>query len=86
VTYVTTKESGQELDVSEVTEQPHEGGLLLGRRNVLGIIVAAGVITPLIGTGTALAAGNNAASGSSGTDQVDDWYPIPEESGSVPWW
>jgi len=81
---------GQELDVSELTEQPHEGGLLLGRRNVLGILVAAGVITPLIGTGTAQASSNDMASSndtaSGGTVGADDWYPIPEESGSVPWW
>jgi hypothetical protein len=39
---------------------------------------AAGVISPLIGGGTAQAA--------SGSSEVDDYYPIPEESGSIPWW
>jgi hypothetical protein len=37
------------------------------------MFVAAGVLTPLIGNGTAQAA-------------ADEYYPIPEESGSIPWW
>jgi len=68
--------------VSDSTDQPQENGLLLPRRNVLGIMAAAGaatVITPIIGSGTA-----QASSGSS--DPADDYYPIPEESGSIPWW
>ena len=51
----------------------HDGGTLIGRRSVLMVALAAGVLTPLVGIGTAHAA-------------ADDWYPIPEECGSIPWW
>ena len=54
-------------------DQQRDGGQPIGRRNVLAMFVAAGVLTPLVGTGTARAAD-------------DGWYPIPEESGSIPWW
>jgi hypothetical protein len=51
----------------------HDGGTLIGRRTVLMTALAAGVLTPLVGTGTAQAGDS-------------EWYPIPEESGAVPWW
>jgi hypothetical protein len=50
-------------------------GPLIGRRGMITMMVAAGVLTPLVGTGTAQAASS-----------TDSWYDIPEESGSVPWW
>jgi hypothetical protein len=48
-------------------------GTLFRRRSVLMMALAAGVLAPIVGTGTAQAG-------------ADDWYPIPEESGSIPWW
>lgn len=51
----------------------HHAGTPIGRRSVLMVIAAAGLLTPLVGTGTAKAT-------------ADDWYPIPEECGSIPWW
>ena len=45
----------------------------IGRRSVLAMLLAAGLLTQLGGTGTAQAA-------------ADESYPIPEESGSIPWW
>ncbi len=50
-----------------------DGGTPIARRTVLLTALAAGLLTPFVGTGTAQAA-------------EDSWYPIPEESGSVPWW
>ena len=54
-------------------DSEHVGGTLIRRRSVLMMALAAGTLVPFIGTGTAHAAG-------------DDYYPIPEESGSIPWW
>jgi hypothetical protein len=42
---------------------------------MITMVVAAGVLAPLVGTGTAHA-----------SSTTDTWYDIPEESGSVPWW
>jgi hypothetical protein len=60
--------------VADRTNAEHEGGILIGRRNVLMMAAAAGALIPFVGTGTAQAA------------QGDGYYDIPEESGSVPWW
>jgi hypothetical protein len=63
----------EELEVIDRSSTEHEPGTPIARRSVLTVLALAGLLTPLVGTGTALAA-------------EDTWYPIPEESGSIPWW
>ena len=60
---------------AQVVDRPvsEQGGTLVGRRSVLMVALAAGVLAPFVGTGTAKAAD-------------EDEYPIPEECGSIPWW
>ena len=55
-------------------DQPADRGMVFNRRHVLGMMVAAGIAVPLVGSGTAQAS------------EADDWYPIPEECGAVEWW
>lgn len=47
---------------------------LIGRRSMIKLVMAAGVLAPFVGTSPAQAS------------SADGWYDIPEESGSVPWW
>lgn len=49
------------------------GGTVIGRRRVLKMLMAAGVLVPLVGTGRAQAAAGN-----------EPWE-IPEESGALAW-
>jgi hypothetical protein len=41
---------------------------------MITMVVAGGLLAPLVGAGNAQAA------------SADGWYDIPEESGSVAWW
>ena len=56
-------------------------GTPISRRTLLGLVFAAGVITPLvIGAGAA-----HADSGTGGGTEEQD-YEIPDDIGSIPWW
>jgi hypothetical protein len=51
-------------------------GPVIGRRKLFAMALAAGAMAPLVGAGMGTA---EAAAGES-------FYPIPEESGAIPWW
>lgn len=63
----------EELEVIDRPDVEQDGATPIGRRTVLTVFLAAGLLTQLGGTGTAQAG-------------AESWYPIPEESGSIPWW
>lgn len=53
------------------------GGTLLSRRALFGLVIAAGVIAPLVvGAGAAHAE----------DDPEEEEYEIPDDIGSSPWW
>lgn len=64
----------------EPTDRASLGGTPISRRTLLGVALAAGVIAPLIGTGTA-----HADSGTEGQPGSEE-YEIPDGIGSAPWW
>jgi hypothetical protein len=57
------------------SDTQRDTGPVIGRRGMITMVVAGGLLAPLVGTGSAHAASS-----------ADKWYDIPEESGSVPWW
>lgn len=63
----------QELNVTDRPKNQRGAGTPIGRRSVLMMLVAAGVLAPLVGTGTARAAGK------------EDPCDVPEECGALPW-
>jgi hypothetical protein len=56
-------------------------GMPIPRRTLFGLVFAAGVIAPLVGTGTA-----RADSGSDDPPGGEEEYEIPDGIGSVAWW
>ena len=56
-------------------------GTLISRRTLFGLVIAAGVIAPLVvGAGAA-----HADSDTGGYDEEEE-YEIPDDIGSAPWW
>ena len=55
------------------------GGTLISRRTLFGLVIAAGVIAPLVVAGAA-----HADSDTGGYDEEEE-YEIPDDIGSAPW-
>lgn len=65
----------------EVPNPTAPGSITLHRRTLLGIGLAAGVLVPLVGTGTA-----RAETGAGTTSPSSEEYEMPDGIGSAPWW
>ena len=55
------------------------GGTLFSRRTLFGLVIAAGVLAPLV-------VGAGAAHADSDTGGEEEEYEIPDDIGSAPWW
>ena len=61
---------------------PPSSRMLIRRRTLLGLAVAAGVVGPMVTFG----AGSARADSSSEDDPMGEGYEIPDGIGSIPWW
>jgi hypothetical protein len=63
------------------TDRDPTGGPLIPRRTLFGLILAAGVIAPLVSAGTA-----HADTGTEDPPPAEEEYEIPDGIGSAQWW